>query len=390
MKNIFFIFLSITFLLFLFYKKSKTPIILLLLIFLSLLIIYPKSTINGAKEGINLWLFVVIPSLLPFFIVNDMLISVKVPENIARLFTPAARFLFNTSGYGAYAFIMSIFSGYPSGAKIVSDLIESKNISTREGQKILTFSSTSGPLFIIGAVGSGMLKSTMAGYILYISHVLGAVINGIIFKMFLRENPKKGTSIRSNVPTIRTTEEMLSKAILNSLYTSAIIGGYIILFSVIIYLLNEIEYFHILNTFICKFLYIPKHTAIKITDILETSLEISNGSKIIASMQDSFLNKMLMLSFIIGFSGLSVIGQVSGIVNKSGINIKLYMVSKIFHGLFSSIICYFLLNLVTISCFSSSSPNTSVVIQGTIILDTLLILMLFLNLLSNKSSNRNI
>ena len=47
---------------------------------------------------------------------------------------------------------------------------------------MLSFCSTSGPMFIIGAVGAGMFNSTFAGYIMFTSHVLGAFLNGIIYR----------------------------------------------------------------------------------------------------------------------------------------------------------------------------------------------------------------
>ena len=67
--------------------------------------------------------------------------------------------LFGINGYGFYAFIMSIISGYPLGCKITADLYNQGKISEKELTKTVIISSTSGLEFVIGAVGGLMLKS---------------------------------------------------------------------------------------------------------------------------------------------------------------------------------------------------------------------------------------
>lgn len=345
MEYIFFIFLILILTAFTIKKARKLSTVLFIIFMLFLLLIYPKESIGAAKEGINLWLYVVVPSLLPFFIINDILISLKVPENIAHFLSPFTGFIFNTSGYGGYVFIMSIFSGYPTGAKIVTRLINEKKISIKEGQQILTFASTSGPLFIIGAIGAGMLNSAMAGYILYISHILGAIINGFIFK-YIFKNKNVTYNIKNVYFSKDTTKEgTVTSAIKSSLILCGLIGGYIILFSVIISLLDKIEYFSILSTLLKNIFFISKKTSYIISNLIKTSLEISNGCSIVSSLLIEYNSKIIFSSFLIAFSGLSIIGQVASIISGTFISIKKYIISKIFHGIFSSAICVLILNL---------------------------------------------
>lgn len=370
-------------------KKSNISIISMLMILVFLIIKYPKVCVSSANSGINLWIFVVLPSLIPFFIINDMLISLKVPENISRLFAPIARFFFNTSGYGAYVFIMSIFSGYPSGGKITCDLIENKKINHLEGQKILTFSSTSGPLFIIGVVGASMLKSTSVGYLLILSHISGAIINGIVFGFFLgRDNAPNtpNSKIEKTDFSKKSLSEMLTNAILNSLFTSGLIGGYIILFSVINSLMNEIQFFNIFGNMLHNMFFIPSYVTNIISYFLQANLEISNGSKIITSLSINMELKLILLSFIIAFSGLAIIGQVSSIVGKTKINLKLYVFSKTCHGLFSSICCYVFLkiNLFSIKTSTSTSSSSFLLNNEYVLLLVLLLLLMLFNIISVK------
>lgn len=370
----------IIFLLFLlFVKRYRTPSITCLLgVLLILLIIYPSSSLKAAKDGINLWLFVVVPSLLPFFIINDMLASLKVPENIGTLFSPVAKKLFNTSGYGAYAFIMSIFSGYPSGARIVSTLIEDKKITHLEAEKILTFSSTSGPLFIIGAVGSGMLSNTIAGYILFISHIIGSILNGVFSRFFFKKTP----DIKPNTSSFGLNnfkESFITKGISSSLVTCGYIGGYIILFCVVIELIRNIHFFDFVKNLLLSLNIFSGELVSNFIILCESIIEVSNGSKIIASSELVFSNKLILLSFLIAFSGLGVVGQVSGILSKFKLNMKKYVLFKFTHGIFSSVVCFLILkfNLFSLETLSFKDPTTISILTTSLLI--LLIIIFVLN-----------
>lgn len=363
-------------------RTRKYSAIIGALIFLSLLTIYPGESLEAAREGINLWIFVVMPSLFPFFIISDLLIALKIPENISRLFAPIARVLFNTSGYGAYVFIMSIFSGYPAGAKITKELIDSEKITSEEGQKILSFSSTSGPLFIIGAVGAGMLKNTNAGYIIFICHVFGAIINGILVNLFRRKKINKYNYINGLFRAGResSTGNALSIAIGNSLYTSGFIGGYIILFSVIIALLDKIAFFSVFGGIMDMIL--PATISQFPVYILKTSLEISNGCKILSGLSWELESKLILSSFIIAFSGFSVIGQVSSIIAKTSINLKTYFLHKLSHGMVSAILCSLVLKANIFNIAVSSGESIISVNYIFAIIQFLLLLILLLNIIS--------
>ena len=107
-----------------------------------LMAIFPQVAMDSARKGISLWASSVLPALLPFFICANFL------QNIGVI-----RYLKS----GTFPFLMSVLSGYPMGAKIVGDLRRSSEISVGEAKRLMSFCSTSGPAFLIGAVGIGML-----------------------------------------------------------------------------------------------------------------------------------------------------------------------------------------------------------------------------------------
>ncbi|MBZ4663805.1 MAG: hypothetical protein JG776_1520 [Caloramator sp.] len=367
MEKIFFILIALSFILLFIKKYNNAGLKLMIFVILILIILNPNVSLNSAKDGLNLFLYTVFPSLFPFFIINDLLMSVGIAENIAIIFNKPINRIFKTSGYGAYAFIISIFSGYPAGAKVVKELIEAKKISPKEGERILTFSSTSGPLFIIGAVGAGMLKSNLLGYILYASHIIASVLNGIICNLFSKREKKDYIYEHKN------TILNLNNSIKNSLITMGFISGYIIFFSVIINLLDTISFFNIISVILSKLF---KVNSDDLSIFIKSLFEMSNGCKLIVS--SSISNKLLVISFILSFSGISILYQVKGVLYGCNVSFKKYILSKINHGILSSIVCYYIckiINVDTIMINYSLNLNNLFVYSAT----SLLILIFILN-----------
>lgn len=64
---------------------------------------YPKPAFDAAIIGLNLWWNVVFPSLLPFFILSELLMGLGVVHFIGVLLEPLMRPVFNVPGIGAFA-----------------------------------------------------------------------------------------------------------------------------------------------------------------------------------------------------------------------------------------------------------------------------------------------
>ena len=116
------------------------------------LIIFSKHTISSAKNGLSLWANSVIPSLLPFFIATELLLSTDAIYKLGKSLDRIMRPVFNVPGEGSFALLMGIISGYPIGAKIVTDLRERVILTKTEAERLLAFTNNSGPLFILGTV----------------------------------------------------------------------------------------------------------------------------------------------------------------------------------------------------------------------------------------------
>lgn len=202
------------------------------------------------QQNLGLLLFAnsVVPALLPFFIATEILSHTNVVLKIGELFNRYMRPIFNVPGIGAYALVMGIISGYPVGAKIVTNFRNNGLCTKAEAERLLAFTNNSGPLFIIGTVGITMFGNTEIGILLFITHFVSSLLVGFLFR-FWKYNDKekinayKKSSSSSATITFSNLGEVLSDSILNAVNTIVIIGGFVVLFSVIISILNNLRIF---------------------------------------------------------------------------------------------------------------------------------------------------
>jgi sporulation integral membrane protein YlbJ len=328
-------------------------IILIVLWIVINIVIYPENAVNAANNGLMTWFNIVLPSLLPFFIVSEILIGLGVVNFIGNLLKPIMMPLFGVPGEGAFPFAMSITSGYPVGAKIVSRLRIEKKLTQIEAQRLMSFCSTSGPLFMIGAVSVGMFKNSAVGPLIALAHYLGVVTVGMLFKFYkpqygLYKKEEKKINIKNAFKSLaignkgyRNLGKLMGDSVKESFNTILIVGGFIILYSVVIEILsisNVIAYISNVFTFV-----LPTGNTPIFKGLLSGIIEITNGCQIISTIENtSMITKLMMVSFIIGWSGLSIHSQVASIVNKTDINMKIYILAKLFHGLLASLYTYIL------------------------------------------------
>src|SRR5699024_10764790 len=165
-------------------KKRMFQFILLALV-LSI-IANPSLAVDSAKDGAYLWFNTLLPSLLPFLILSELFISSGFVEVFGKLLGNIMKPIFNVPGSGAFPLLVSSISGYPIGAKLTSDLRKNKYINKTEANRLISFTSTSGPLFILGSILIGMLNMPELGTLMILPHYLGTITVGIIFRFYKR------------------------------------------------------------------------------------------------------------------------------------------------------------------------------------------------------------
>lgn len=342
---------------FLFFKRNLLSLIFIL--FIVFLILFSNSNLYAVKSGLSLWVNNVIPSLLPFFIATELLSTTNIIYKLGELLNFLMRPLFNVPGIGCYAFLMGIISGYPIGAKIVSSFKDNNLCTDVEAERLIAFTNNSGPLFIIGAVGISLFGNTLIGFLLFITHILACISVAFIFRFWKCKNDSCINKTMSNCfqkskANFYNLGEILSESIFKSIKTIFLIGGFIVLFSVILSILEKSGVLKSLS----KLIY-PTFNILGINDIrfctgfLSGLIEITNGLKLICLIPSKQISiNLILASFILGFGGISILLQVLSITSKSNISIKPYFIGKLLQGLLAAFYTFILINVFPIFNFN--------------------------------------
>ncbi len=298
----------------------------LVIFFLVCMISAPSKFISASLDGVSAWAFNVLPSVLPFMFFTRTLSALNVMPTLTRPFSVLTTKLFKTPPISIYAFFMAILSGYPVGSKMVADLYLQGQISKQDAFKMSSFCSTSGPMFIVGAVGVGMFHSTKIGYILFFSHFVGAIINGIIFRNF---KLKQNESNMENVKQQKTETINISDIVTSSTLAILSVGCIITIFFIVITCFEPI-----LSLF-------PENIAY----FLEGMIEITKGCLDLSTLSNLKM-AVTMCSFVISFGGISTLLQSLTMLSAVKMPIKLFAFQKLMHAIFSAIVTFVLLSIL--------------------------------------------
>lgn len=315
-----------------YFRQKKVKVILTIAIaLLIILIIANPSYYTGVSfNAITVWAKVLLPSLLPFFIFTRLMTSLGIVKDISNTFGKIPAKLYKLPKVSFYVFFLSIITGYPIGSKLVSDLYHSGEITRVQAQKITTFTSNSGPMFIVGSVGAGLFLSAKIGYIILISHILGAVLNGLLYR-----NLKDDNVYFKNKKAIDSSEgNILSDSVSNSISSILLVGGIIVLSFIIIEVLIKFNVFYPITFLFNK---IGIETGVT-TSILSGLLEITKGCQLISALNIGAMAKASIACFIISFGGFSTILQSMAFL-KDITNYKFFTLQKTTHAIISTIIC---------------------------------------------------
>lgn len=174
------------------------------------LLVHPEEAFLSAKDGMSLWLNVMIPTLLPFLILTGILLKAgNIPQLLGPL-SPFWKHFFGISPAGAYVLILGFLCGYPMGAKLAHDLYINHQISQREGEYLLTFSCNASPAFIFSYLSKNILEGKVPPHSLLLL-LLSADFVCMLFFRFLVYHGNTVSSVepesRKKRHTSRTPQE---------------------------------------------------------------------------------------------------------------------------------------------------------------------------------------
>ena len=288
-----------------------------------LVLIDPDTYLLSALNGLELFGTKVAPALFPFFFFSGLITRLGGAERAGALFRRPASLFYNVPGCGGYVWCMSVLSGYPVGAKLTRELYEGGAIDRAQARAIASFTSTSGPLFVVGTVAAGMFENAKAGYILLAVHFTAALINGFFYRGKKQSFVGAAVKPKKSRPLEAVSESMSSA--LSSLLT---VGGYIVVFGMAADALVNVGLIPLLAR-----LFEPLVSREVAEGVLIGLIEVTKGADRIAKAGVDAYSALPALSFILSFGGLSIIGQSLSFLSPCGIGAGKFLPMKLTQSL---------------------------------------------------------
>lgn len=259
-----------------------------------------------------------LPSLLPFMILISLCLSLGLIHILSYfiqfLFCP----LFHLTPIMSSLYFISFFCGYPTNAKIIKEAYLYKYITLDELQHLLSIASFSSLSFIFVS----LTIPTPYNYIIYISHLLPSLLKALTYKHEYTYLP-----FNTMINYIKTPKmsfvNALKNAIKTSFYAFVFIAGYMLVFRFLSKSISFLFPHPIVYAFI------------------QGILEFSSGSFML--LQNNSLIIYPLISFLLSFSGISVMMQVDNILDEIPYSFSSFFKSRIIHAFLSFFICLLVL-----------------------------------------------
>lgn len=290
-------------------KTKKVVYGIACVIAMTALIFDAEYALLGAKDGVKLCLFTVIPALYPFCVLSIIFRSIVSGTRI-KLLAPMERFCGIPIGSGII-FLIGVLGGYPVAAICIEQARKAGNLSDADAGRMAVFCNNAGPAFIFGMLPC-LFNSFTTVIIIWIIQLVSAIIVGFIL-------PNKS---KNQIMISKQTNTTLKKALESASNSMVQVCSIVILFRVIITIISR------------WFLWL-------LTPELKTALigimELTNG--VIELKQiSSEINRMILSCALLSFGGLCVALQAVSI--SSAIKPSVYLLGKLLQCGISMTIAY--------------------------------------------------
>lgn len=309
-------------------KKYNIILSILFFIFIVYMIVNIKESKDTTFNTLITFSKNILPSLLPFLILNQLLIKLGVIDFFAYLFQFISYPVFKISGKGASIILMGILNGFPSSAIYTSLMFQKKEINKEEAQRLINFIFFPSLSFLFS-----ILKTNINNSRLFVLLALSIYLTGFTFLYISSFKIKEDVSILSfheTLENIKTKQRSFSLAkdikhiISYSFNTLLNILGIITLFSIPCLILDKI---------------LPSTISIFFQGLIEFSIPSIKISNIIGNKKRIVLTLVPILSF----SSISSIMQANLFIQDVTLNSKSFIFSRILVSICSLFILFLFL-----------------------------------------------
>ena len=278
---------------------------------------FPKVMINSSINALLIFREKLFPSIFPFFVLSFLFINMGYPLILNKYFKNITRKIFHLSENTSFILLMSIISGFPSGAKYIVKDYSNNYITKEEGNQLLLFTHFANPLFVLGTCGI-LLNSKRLAYKILICQLLANIILGILVR------PKEIT-ISPKKEVVSTTTPSLISILPDAINETM---------EVLIFMLGSITIFQFFTN--CFLLFTNESVFFK--TIFTGIMDLTSGISLVPTLSISIELKALLMLIFITFGSLSVHLQVINAIKNTNLSYTNFFIGRILESIIAVIL----------------------------------------------------
>lgn len=325
-------------------------------------LIYPSQALHASTQGLRIWWNIVFPALLPFFILCDIVIAYGIAHALGVLLDPLLRRLFRLPGIAGWSLISGALAGSPAGVEAVVKLRQAGRIDQLAGERITMLSHFANPIFMITIVAVAFLQRPELALFICMVHYMSALGCAIMFRNYLLpKNFIVDESMKAPAQTIwtkvivaihearqqdqRSFGQLLGDAVSSSLQKLMMIGGTIMMFSVLLELVSVTGISGLFVTIIQSFAQPHSHSMLVngVNSFISGITEVHIGINSVTQLEHvSIVWKTAALCGMIGWGGLSVHMQVRALLHTTDIRYTPFLRARLVQSILSMLLVFLL------------------------------------------------
>lgn len=331
------------------------------LVLVLLMVIFPADTLEASLRGLDIWWKVLFPALFPFFVISDMMLGFGIVHFFGKLLDPLMRPLFRLPGISGFIVAMGYVSGYPVGAKLTAQLYEQKLINRTEGERLVAFTTTSDPIFLIGAVSVGFFHNAALAPVLAAAHYGGALVIGFLMRFHDRHAPLTDSASASSreaavkVPRLkqalramhnarmadgRPFGKLLQDSVQSGLRLMIVVGGLVVFFSALMELLTQTGILSTLSDAL-RLLFGMLGLPARLPDaFIFGTFEVTLGARASGQAGGSLIHQAAAAAWVLSWAGLSVHAQVASLLSRTEVRYKPLLLARLAHAFIAAALVY--------------------------------------------------
>ncbi len=289
-------------------KKYKDFILIVnFIIVIVSLFLFPNNIKGQILTSLNVFFKVLFPTFFPMFLFTNLLIEYNAVIIFGKFIKSFIEKVFHVSANCGYVILISLISGFPSGAKNIMMLLDKNLISVEEANYLLTFTHFSNPLFILNVVYLVVLDKSIC-----IKILLAHFVSNFIIALLIRPH-KKVDSISFD---FKYKNSSFSNALRTSLKNT---------FDILSIIMGTTIFSFIISGIITNYIHLNTFFKIFINGLFDLTLGINT----LKNISIPIISKSILILSFICFGSISVHLQISSIIDNKRVKYKNFLLGRI-------------------------------------------------------------